>query len=273
LKAKILSWIFPFFTALIVIFTVKAFWFFIVVFHGSSMASGLSDGDILLCTKISKIKIGDRIFYQENDSVSGNVKRLAALAGDTLLIENGKLSVNRTEYHFPWIIQRYRIISRASVKYDSDYIFQQNKNGFYTADLSAEEEKNIEKNQKIRIKKMSYEKEINQKNIFPRTFRFPWNESFFGQVVVPKKNKTVKINPKNIRLYQEILSEYENQTVEIRKGKIFISGKNTNQYTFKNDYIFVLNDDRTDTQDSREFGFLLLSAVKGKVWKIIYHSK
>jgi signal peptidase I len=66
--------------------------------NGSSMEKTLSDGDMVIVSKIEykikKIKQGDIIAVRENKGVYYDVKRVAAVPGDTVQIIGGKLIVN-----------------------------------------------------------------------------------------------------------------------------------------------------------------------------------
>jgi len=253
-----------------VIFTIKAFWLFAVVYHGSAMSPDLSNGDIVLCSRTAEIERCDKIYFVENDTVSGTIVRLLAKAGDTLQIFEGRVFVNKLEYIVTNTTERYRIISRIPLKKDSLRLLPLNNNGFYQAEMTQAEATRISKLPHLRIKSKYFEKNINQRNIFPHSYRYAWNSSFFGPLIIPRKNSSIKITVENYRLYSEVIKKYENHNIEIIKGKIYIDEKISTNYTFQNNYFFVLNDNRTNTHDSREYGFLPESTIKGKVIALIY---
>src|SRR6202012_3941928 len=76
-------------------------------------------------------------------------------------------------------------------------------------------------------------------HIFPHSRRYPWNNDNFGPFTLPKKGATVKIDTSNICLYNRIIEVYDNNKLEIKNGKIFINDKETDSYTFKQDYYFM----------------------------------
>lgn len=106
--------------------------------------------------------------------------------------------------------------------------------------------------------------------IFPHDpAHFPWNEDNFGPLVIPKAGVTVDIGPENIALYRKLIKVYDGNDLTEKDGKIFINGKEATQYTFKQDYYWLMGDNRDNSADSRFWGFVPHDHVVGKavfVW-------
>ncbi|GAB3916215.1 signal peptidase I [Larkinella terrae] len=99
---------------------------------------------------------------------------------------------------------------------------------------------------------------------------YAWNRDNFGPLMVPKKGQTVPINPQTIAVYGTLISRHEdNKKVEITPTSVKIDGKPITSYTFKQDYYFMMGDNRHNSDDSRYWGFVPENHIVGKavfVW-------
>lgn len=224
------------------------------------------------------------------------VKRCVAVAGDTFEMRAGRLFVNgkpETILGDQEIQHAYTVNTGAQLDIPGLYNIygflpvreMQNDKGGFTymfqglTDKTAKEIKalpnviDMEENifpkdsatvsYKLNADKTAYTKSIDTtQSIFP--INKPWNQDWYGPLKIPKKGDVVTINQETLPEYQWIISEYEHNRLENKNGKIFINGKETNQYTIKQDYYMMIGDNRDASLDARFFGFVPEENIVGK---------
>ncbi|MCA8831234.1 signal peptidase I [Hymenobacter pini] len=96
---------------------------------------------------------------------------------------------------------------------------------------------------------------------------FPgWNKDNYGPLQIPKEGQTVQLDAKNVRTYQKIIQYYEhNEGITVAPdGTISQNGKPLTSYTFKQNYYFMMGDNRHNSEDSRFWGFVPEDHIVGK---------
>ncbi|MES2796764.1 MAG: signal peptidase I [Bacteroidota bacterium] len=103
--------------------------------------------------------------------------------------------------------------------------------------------------------------------------RYNWNRDHFGPLIVPKEGMTVQLDSINFDKYKYVIQNYENnKNVTFEGATIKIDGKPITSYTFKQDYYFMMGDNRHNSADSRYWGFVPMDHVVGKavfIWMSI----
>lgn len=112
-------------------------------------------------------------------------------------------------------------------------------------------------------------------NIFPNQQISSWNNSNFGTIYIPEKGKTVSITPESVIYYKRIIEVYEGyemgeeREVTLSGTQVLLNGSPITEYTFKQDYYWLMGDNRGNSQDARSWGYVPYNHVVGKpvfVW-------
>jgi signal peptidase I len=122
------------------------------------------------------------------------------------------------------------------------------------------------------IYRVTQSKGISNINFFPNNRNFDWNNDHFGPIYIPKSGDVIDISTQNIQLYKKIIKDYESNDLRIEDGEIFINNIKQNTYTFKQDYYWMMGDNRYNSEDSRVWGFVPFDHVLGKpvfIWMSI----
>ena len=103
------------------------------------------------------------------------------------------------------------------------------------------------------------------KTIFPFSESFEWTRDNFGPLWIPAKGATVALTKENLPLYERIITSYEGNTLKTGPdGSIIINGQTVTEYTFQQDYYFMMGDNRHNSLDSRYWGFVPEDHIVGK---------
>ena len=118
------------------------------------------------------------------------------------------------------------------------------------------------------IEKTNYTNSV----FFPGNKRFNWNNDQLGPIYIPKAGEKIKLTMDDLPLYKKIIRDYENNEIEIVNNNIYINGEISSNYTFKQDYYWMMGDNRYNSEDSRVWGFVPFDHVLGKpvfIWMSI----
>ncbi|MCD6332085.1 MAG: hypothetical protein J7L89_02320 [Bacteroidales bacterium] len=261
--------------------------------RGDLLVYNFPEGDTALCgvetvsyyaLKRTKLQQGDSIKmkntqYRPVDRREVEFSRCAALPGDTIQISMGKVTINNVsrepdeEISFDYLVEVENrqlpevFLRKLGLEQSEIQIYP----GLgYSMPLRSKQLPLIRQRPEV----LAYHPNILPPdqpdfNIFPHHPHYLWNRDNFGPLIVPRQGDSVRLTLVNLPVYKRIIRVYEDNTLFIQDGNIYINNKPADYYHFKQNYFFVLGDNRHHSRDSRHWGFLPEDHIIGKpvcVW-------
>ncbi len=228
-----------------------------------------------------------KLIVRPVDKKDHYVKRCIGVAGDSLQIIDRQVYINGQKAVNPKFMQFLYLVKSNSGQLNTnrfadwgissqDVIPMREPNtwGMFLSDEQVKKLKSMDSG--IDVTHFDMNKiASNPKRLFPHDPKhFPgWTVDNYGPIYIPKKGQTVKISPENIALYERIIDAYEGNDLEYKNGKIFINGKEANEYTFKMNYYWMMGDNRHNSEDSRVWGFVPEDHIVGKPLFLFFSTK
>ena len=204
---------------------------------------------------LDKATFGE-VMYRPVDKRENYVKRCIGMPGDTLqLIDNqvyidGKPAENPKDMQFNYFIETDgspiteeqfrlmdvskddRMLASSGGYYQNllSYLgFTPNANGQYNPvyRLPLTKKALVIAEKLPTVKKVIIEPETLGGPTYPVGYNTGWTRDNFGPLWIPKKGATIPLDERNLALYSRCIKNYENNTLEVKDGKVYINGQKT----------------------------------------------
>jgi signal peptidase I len=234
---------------------------------------------------ISEIKNNDVVVFnyppEDNyptDLKTNYIKRCIGIAGDVIEVKERQVYINGKVAENPPLMQSsYDVRTNGSVinervfkKYDITDTYGTSKGYIVQTTPETIEKFKTEVDVVKGATQITSERGTYSEQVFPMAEGFDWSIDNFGPLEIPKKDKKITIDKKTLAIYGRTITQYDgNKNAEIKEGKLLIDGKEITEYTFKQNYYFMMGDNRHNSQDSRIWGFVPEDHILGKgllVW-------
>jgi len=224
---------------------------------------------------------GMEVISRPVDKKDHYIKRCVGLPGDSLQIRDGQLYINGQAAQTPTHRQFLYHVTGNNLnlkKLDEWGV------SLYDAGKSAPSQGyfNLDDTQLAKIKAIGPEIKVERvpQERFPG-YVFPndakryggWTVDDFGPIYIPKKGVNSPLNLDNLPFYMRIIRDFEHNELAVRDGKIFVNGQEATSYTFKQDYFWMMGDNRHNSEDSRIWGYVPEDHIVGKPLFIWFSTK
>jgi signal peptidase I len=227
-------------------------------------------------------KAADKRYDKPIDKKTNYVKRCTAIPGDKIEIRDGIIFINGKESILPERAKpqySYKVAWDGKTPVDLDYIKKElnitDAFGQIAKDtliFSALPQASVDRLKNIpgltKVERIIHKE--TDKSIFPGTK--DWNVDNLGPIYIPEAGKSVELNKETLPFYKKVIGEYEGNDLKVNGDEIRINGQVAKSYTFKQDYYWMMGDNRHNSLDSRYWGFVPADHIVGKpifIWMSI----
>ena len=213
------------------------------------------------------------------DKKSNYVKRCVGVPGDSLSIKDGFVYINNKKLILPERAKpqySYAVALDGKTPIDFESLLKElnvnlvdvlgfrdeaKRDTLYFAALTEATAERLKNTPGITNVKRQISKG-NENAIFPHINK--WNQDNFGPIYIPEAGKTVALTNESLPFYKDIITTYEGNTLQLDGAHFLINGKPATTYTFKQNYYWMMGDNRHNSEDSRYWGYVPENHIVGK---------
>ncbi len=239
------------------------------VYYTHDLVTGEMPGSVYQAIQSGQLDLITR----PRDKKDHYIKRAVGLPGETLEVRDRKIVINGEVQPDPENIQfLYQVEfsqapntrNWADMGISSDDYQSRGLSYFmYLSDEQLAEVKTGDPGATATI----FEPPVNPVRLYPHSARYfgEWTNDNYGPVLIPARGMTIELDDRTYPLYERAIRAYEGNDSFVKEGNQYLlNGQPINSYTFKQDYFWMMGDNRHNSEDSRVWGFVPRDHVLGK---------
>lgn len=217
-----------------------------------SMSPTLEIGEIYSVITMDSFKVNQIVAYHpskkwRNENETVWVHRLVGKPGDVIEMRNGVLSINKAMYSYSitlkhsYVVQTSSPLDEKKIQSFEHSLLSLNTYRFFA---TPEEIVSLKANPEItEVFSLIAEEDVWEEEALKVVGT---NKDNWGPLRIPKHGDKVLLTESNLKQYETLITEHEHQAMPAVND----------EYTIKEDYYFVLGDNRHNALDSRFTGFI-----------------
>lgn len=230
-----------------------------------AMAEALQPGDYILVNKLlvksnpgrNRVVLFTSPLLKDTLEIPLFISRCIGMPGDTIQVNPNSYSVNGQQ-----VPRSPRTLSTYFV---AESIKEEFLQALYTLEIPERDRK--QEPFGITLLLTTFE-EYQLREQLPQevNLRFINEQAVNYTLVVPRKDRAYRLDPVSLIACQEAIRAETDGKAVFRDGKLYLDGRETSFFFFKQDYYWVLSDNTKDAVDSRHLGFIPADHIIGNAF-------